>query len=435
LIKRSWRRVRQAFNKKQGSSEAPLVKHDHNISRKDVSPNALKVLHRLESLEHDAYLVGGSVRDLLVGRQPKDFDVVTSASPEDVRQIFRNSRLIGRRFRLVHVYFRNEIVEVSTFRANVEESLKDQHLRDTKGKRPGMLLQDNTFGTIEEDAWRRDFTINALFYNVAEDAVVDYTGGMKDLRKRIVRIIGDPEQRFHEDPVRLLRVIRMAAKLNFSIDADTEVALLKLHNLLRHVPSSRLFVEVLKLFFEGNAQVTYQLLVKTNYMRTLFPDTMRYLEKPDKRNFHRLIELAMDATDSRFKQQKSLNPGFLLSILLWPVVQNLLGERLKKHRRLFPALYYGINKALDKEASALLIPRRITAMMRSVWTLQYHLERRRSKRIYHIYHQRYFRAAFDFLALRAQAGEPLQGLVDWWQTFQDGNKKEKQQMIEDLKNG
>lgn len=437
LIKRSWRRVKEVFNKKQDGLDTPLIisKRRHNISSDDISPNALKVLHRLQSLGHDAYLVGGSVRDLLLSRRPKDFDVVTNARPEVVRQIFRNSRLIGRRFRLVHVYFRNEIVEVSTFRANVEESMKDQHLSATKGKRPGMLLQDNTYGTIEEDAWRRDFTINALFYNVADGTVVDYTDGMKDLHRRVIRIIGDPTQRFHEDPVRLLRVIRMAAKLNFSIDDYTEAALLRLHNLLRHVPPSRLFVEVQKLFFEGNAYPTYQLLAKTNYMDALFPDTMSYFEKSKKGNVEHLIELAMRATDKRFANQKSLNPGFLLGVLLWPVVQGLLDEHLKKHGRLFQALYYGINRALDHESEALLIPRKLTGMMRSIWTLQYHLERRRIKRIYRIFQQRYFRAAFDFLALRAQAGEPLQELVNWWQAFQEGNKKEKESLIESLRHG
>lgn len=366
MIKRSWRRIKEAFNR-QGRSQMPLIidKHHHNISSDDISPNALKVLYRLQSLGYDAFLVGGSVRDLLLSRQPKDFDVVTNAFPETIRQIFRNSRLIGRRFRLVHVYFHSEIIEVSTFRANVEESLKDQYLSHTKGKRPGMLLQDNTYGTIEEDAWRRDFTINALYYNIADGSVVDYTGGMKDLNSKIIRIIGDPTQRFHEDPVRLLRVIRMAAKLNFTIDANTEEPLLRLHNLLYHVPSSRLFIEVLKLFFEGRAHATYELLTKTGYMQALFLNDMG-LEQPNQKKYQRLIELAMQATDERFAGQRSLNPGFLLSVLLWPVVQGLLAEHFKKHGRLFPALHYSINVALEKECEPLLIPRRLTMMMRSV---------------------------------------------------------------------
>ena len=435
LIKRSWRRVKKAFNR-QGNSETPLIidKRHHNISIDDISPNALKVLHRLRSLDHDAYLVGGSLRDLLWSRRARDFDVVTDAPPEAVRQIFRNSRLIGRRFRLVHVYFRNEIIEVSTFRANAEESLKDQHLGETKGKRPAMLLQDNAYGTIEEDAWRRDFTINALYFNIADSTVVDYTGGIKDLRRGVIHVIGDPTQRFHEDPVRLLRVIRMMAKLKFTVDSNTQEPLQRLHSLLCHVPSARLFVEVLKLFFEGYAYATYELLTTMGYMQALFPSVMD-LAQPQQKKYKRFIELAMGATDERFRQEKSLNPGFLLGVLLWPMVQKLLAEHLKKNKRLFPALYYGINMTLEKQCETLLIPRRLTAMMRAVWTLQYHLERRRSKRIYRIFYQRYFRAAFDFLALRAKAGEPLQELVAWWQDFQESNTAEKQRMVERLQHG
>ena len=436
LKKPSWRRIKAVLAPKTKTNRGvPVVfaRRHHKLSEDDISSNARKVLHRLQSLGHAAYLVGGGVRDLLLHRTPKDFDVVTDASPEVVRQIFRNSRLIGRRFRLVHVYFRQEIIEVSTFRANVEESFKDQSLRDTKGKRPGMLLQDNTYGTIEEDAWRRDITINALYYNIADHTVVDYTGGMKDLQKKMVRIIGDPAQRFHEDPVRLLRVVRLAAKLGCKIHADTKTPLLALQGLLQHVPSSRLFDETLKLFFEGNAAVTYPLLTEMGYMQAIFPGTMKAIEKPAAAQQKRLVGLAMGATDERFAHQQSLNPGFLLSVLLWPVVQALLNQKHKKQGRLFPALYYGINVALERQGETLVIPRRLTAMMRSVWTLQYHLERRRGKRVFRVYHQRYFRAAFDFLALRAQAGEPVQALVDWWQAFQDNDKNERQRMLDDLR--
>ena len=368
---------------------------------------------------HDAYLVGGGVRDLLLHRRPKDFDIATNASPEVVRQIFRNSRLIGRRFRLVHVYFRNEIIEVSTFRANAEESFKEQHLNDTKGKRPAALLQDNTYGTIEEDAWRRDFTINALYYNIADSTVIDYTGGMSDLRHRLVRIIGDPTQRFHEDPVRLLRAIRMAAKLGLSIEVSTQEPLLRLQSLLRHVASSRLFDEAMKLFFEGYAFSTYELLVKTGYFQALFPDVAEQIINQQKKKYQQLIELAMRATDERFASRKSLNPGFLLSILLWPLVQESLNKHVKQYGKFFPALHYGINVTLDKQLMNLMIPRRLTNMMRSIWILQYHLEKRRPTRIDRIYFQRYFRAAFDFLVLRAKSGDPIQASVDWWREFQE----------------
>ena len=403
---------------------AIITQQEHNIFPEDISPNALKVLSHLRTMGHEDYLVGGGVRDLLLSRRPKDFDVVTDLPPQEIRHLFRNSRLIGRRFRLVHVYFRNEIIEVSTFRANVEESFKDQQ--------PGLLAQDNTYGTIEEDAWRRDFTVNALYYNVADSTVIDYVDGMEDLHRRVIRIIGDPEQRFHEDPVRLLRAIRLAAKLEFTMDPKTHAPLLQLHNLLQHVPSSRLFDEILKLFFEGSAYASYQCLKETGYMQALFPEIMMVLTKKQEKDYEPLVILAMYATDERFANQQSLNPGFLLGILLWPVVQQLLQQHFKKHKRLFPALHHGINLALEQQLKTVLIPRRLTIMMRSVWTLQYHLERRRSKRIFHVFYQRYFRAAFDFLALRAEAGEPLQALVDWWQLFQDSDKAERQCMIQAL---
>lgn len=414
LKKRSWRHKKPKI----------IRQRDHNIHLEDISPNALKVMAHLQSLGHHAYLVGGGVRDLLLSRRPKDFDVVTELTPEDIRKLFRNSRLIGRRFRLAHVYFRHEIIEVSTFRASFQQSSTSQHL--------DVVAQGNIYGTIEEDVWRRDFTINALYFNFADNTVIDYTDGMKDLRQGIIRIIGNPDQRFHEDPIRLLRAIRLAAKLDFKIDKKTKSSLLNLHGLLSQVPHARLFDEILKLFFEGNAAASYQQLKETGYMQTLFPHSMEIIAKKNAVDYAQLITLAMHASDERFANQKSLNPGFLLGVLLWPVVQQLLQKYFEKHKRFFPALHHGISAAIDRQLATVIIPRRFTTMMRAVWTLQYHLERRRPKRIFRIFYQRYFRASFDFLALRAEAGEPLQDLVSWWQDFQDGDKKERLKMIQDL---
>ncbi len=422
-------------SRRRSSKDRPhtLKRQDHVISRDDISPHALKVLYRLHEAGYQAYLVGGSVRDLLLGHQPKDFDIVTNARPQEVRQLFRNSRLIGRRFRLVHVFFPREIIEVSTFRANAEEKLRDQPLNEIKGKRPGMLLEDNTYGTIEEDAWRRDFTMNALYYNIADFSLVDFTGGVDDLNHRVVRMIGDPAQRYHEDPIRLLRAVRLAAKLNFHIDAGTRDPLLQLHGLLKHVPVSRVFDEVNKLFFKGHAYSSYQALVKTGYMQALFPHTMEALNQSEKNHYARLIELAMQATDERFASEQSLNPGFLFGVLLWPVVQNLLQKYEQQYHRFFPALHHGIGSAIRHQAETLPIPRRLTDMMRSVWMLQYHLERRRPSRVYRIFNQRFFRAAFDLMQLRAEAGEPLNEQVSWWRAFQDGTKEERDRLIDEIK--
>lgn len=414
-----------------GKKDRPYIikRKNHSISRDDISPNALKVLYRLSKAGYEAFLVGGGVRDMLLGLHPKDFDIATNARPLEIRKLFRNSRLIGRRFRLVHVFFPTEIIEVSTFRANAEEYLKEDSLEKVK---PLMLVDDNTYGTIEEDAWRRDFTVNALYYDITNFSVVDFTGGMEDLRNGLIRMIGDPTQRYHEDPVRLLRAVRLAAKLNFKIHPDTEEPLLRLHTLLCHVPSARLFTEILKIFFKGYAYRSYQLLMRTNYMEALFPKMLVFLEKDRDFHYRILIERALQATDERYHKNKTLNPGFLLAIFLWPMVQGLMEENLKKHKRLFASLYHGVNQALNLQTQTLAIPRRLTAMMCSVWLLQYHLERRRRNRIYWIANHRFFRAAFDFLELRERAGEPLAEIVYWWRIFRDGNTKQREQLMQEL---
>ncbi len=424
LGKRFWRRLSRLFHSNgDKATSGVLPRAKHCISRQDISENALKVLYRLQSAGFDAFLVGGGVRDLLLGRQPKDFDVATNATPEEVYATFRNSRMIGRRFRLVHVFFKGETIEVSTFRAGPTAE-KDQPI--------DLTVSDNTYGTIEQDAWRRDFTVNALYYNIKDFSVIDYTGGMLDLERNVIRMIGDPAKRFHEDPVRLLRAIRLGAKLGFEIYTDTHAHLNELAELLKKVPQSRLFDEVLKLFFEGNAFVTYQKLLETNYLSALFPETAEILSQPGSEQYATLIELAMKATDRRFKNKQPLNPGFLLAILMWPVVQKRLHEHQAKHGKLFPALHSAIQETLSCQLQTLSIPRRMTAMVRSVWVLQYHLQRQRSKRIFHIFHQRFFRAAFDFLMLRAESGEPLQSLVDWWQDFQEAKHKGRLGMIKAL---
>jgi poly(A) polymerase len=415
------------FRSKKTSGRTVFPRKTHKISRERMSPNALKVLYRLKKANYAACLVGGGVRDILLNRQPKDFDIATDATPEDVRQLFNNSRMIGRRFRLVHVYFPGEIIEVSTFRGALAENPQE-----ASEENPSMIAADNTYGTIEEDAWRRDFTVNALFYNIADFSVVDFTGGMKDLKNRFIRMIGDPVQRYHEDPIRLLRAIRLAAKLKFKIHPETEAPLKELSHLLQHVPPSRLFDETLKLFFDGFSKLTYDYLNKYDYMDVLFPPTTKSLRNRKNAQDKILIILAMKATDERFVDGRSLNPGFLLSILLWPAVQYILDTEGENFKYFYQALHYAIDQVLKVQNETLRIPKRFTAMMRTVWVLQYQLIRRRGKRVYRTLEHRYFRAAYDFLILRVDAGESHADVVDWWLNFQKDNAQHRKQMVDDL---
>lgn len=422
-----WKRLTKCFRASESRERTVISRNGHKVSRKQVSPNALKVLYRLNKAGYAAYLVGGSVRDLLLKRKPKDFDVATDAHPEEVKALFRNSRLIGRRFRLVHVYFYDEVIEVSTFRANSENPSSEE-----AGEMPAMISSDNTYGTIEEDAWRRDFTVNALYYNIENFSVVDFTGGMLDLKRRSIRMIGDPAQRYHEDPVRLLRAIRLSSKLGLTIEEQTEAPLQQLSHLLWHVAPARLFDEILKLFFEGNAIPTYESLLRYGYMRVIFPVTSEAIQVRQEKCDIQLIKLAMKATDARFANGQSLNPGFLMAVLLWPAVQLQIEKEKKRHKHLYQVLHLAIDNVLQRQAKTVSIPKRLTAMMRSVWMLQYHLIRRRGKRVYRSLTHRYFRAAFDFLELRAKSGEDYQDVYQWWRHFQDGDQDQRADLVEKL---
>lgn len=414
--------------KTEAASCNVIARGDHTISREQISPNALRVLYRLKDAGYAAFLVGGGVRDILLGRQPKDFDIATDAHPEAIRDIFRNSRIIGRRFRLVHVFFQNEIIEVSTFRANVIEETRTIKNSDT-----GMIHRDNTYGTIEEDAWRRDFTVNALYYNIADFSVVDYMQGMHDLKHHLIRMIGDPTQRYHEDPVRLLRAIRLGAKLKFEVERETEDALKSLPHLLKHVATSRLYDECLKLFFEGNASVTYEKLLHYRYMDVLFPQTTSVLRAQENKTHEKIILLAMDATDARIQSGSNVNPAFLLAVLLWPVLENQMSTMKNKKDKFFFRLFQMISDIIKTQVDAMMIPKRMQFAIQAIWILQFQLEKRRKSRIYNTFQHRYFRAAFDFMGLRVQAGDMPSACFDWWEKFQSVDKDEQQKMIALLK--
>jgi poly(A) polymerase len=415
------------------SAPVVLQRDAHTLSRSNISESALKVLYRLKKSDYDAYLVGGGVRDLLLDRHPKDFDIVTNALPEDAIQLFRNSRLIGRRFRLVHVHFGDEIIEVATFRGH-EESTEDEELKN-RHTRDGMLIRDNVFGTIEEDAWRRDFTINALYYNIQDFTVIDYTGGLEDLKNGLIRIIGDPGQRYREDPVRMLRAARFAAKLGFNIEPDTEAPIYQLADRLSQVPPARLFEEVLKLFLSGHAVATYDLLRKYTLFDRLFPYTASLLkpEHPVSADVDALIRLGLHNTDERIAQGKPVTPAFLFAIMLWRPMQNLAQENIANGMRPLPAHQQAGADVIAQQTDYISLPKRFAMQTREIWSLQARLDNRSGKRAYRLLALPRFRAGYDFLLLRAHSIEPdLLPLGDWWTEFQEANDATRTAMLKKI---
>ena len=413
----------------------PLVlkRENHIVSRSNISEFALKVLYRLRKANYAAYLVGGGVRDLLLGRVPKDFDIATDALPEDVNDLFRNGRLIGRRFRLVHVHFGREIIEVATFRGHgmdEPDDPDDRHVRD------GMLVRDNVYGTLEEDAWRRDFTINALYYNIRDFSVVDYTGGLEDIKSRQIRMIGDPERRYREDPVRMLRAVRFAAKLDFNIETQTETPLYKLAERLQAVPPARLFEEVLKLFIKGEGLKSYRLLREYGLFGQLFPATNACLLAEDKDEAeltNALIEQALDNTDKRIAQDKPVTPAFLFAVLLWQPMLKRAEQYEQEGMRPAQAHHAAAADVISEQVQLVSIPKRFSIQSREIWTMQARLQNRSGKRAYRLASSPRFRAAYDFLLLRCQAGEgELQSLCDWWTDFQQVSDQDRSAMVSQI---
>lgn len=400
------------FKKEKPSEKIkPIIvpRAEHTISRSAINRNALKVLYRLHESGYSAYLVGGCVRDLLLGQKPKDFDVATDAHPEEIRKIFKNCRLIGRRFRLAHVFFGREIIEVATFRTHHENS-EEQH-----GKmRDGMIIRDNVYGTIEDDAWRRDFRMNALYYNIADFSIVDYTGGMKDIANRILHMIGEPEQRYHEDPVRLLRTIRFLAKLDISISPETEEPLIRLSYLLGHVSSARLYQEVLKFFQEGASLKTVQLLQKYNLFAQLFPLTAECIKMPQAKQF---IEAALANTDLRVRSEKTVSPAFLFAILLWhPFLQEIASHKSER-LPLFVIHEKALQHVIKQQTQVLAITRLMQVTIREICALQHRLSQRRGTQPYRLLEHPRFRAAYDLLVIRANSDESVKELAEWWTLF------------------
>ena len=424
------------------SSDYIIPRNQHHLSKAEISPNALSVLNRLNSAGFDAYLVGGGVRDLLLRKSPKDFDVATNATPSQIRKLFKNARIIGRRFKLAHILFHREIIEVATFRGH-ETGDTEQRTNEQ-----GMLVRDNVYGTLEEDAFRRDFTINSLYYDVRDSSIIDYTGGFKDITRKQIHIIGDASTRYQEDPVRMLRALRFKAKLKFELEPKTAQPITTSRALLSHVAGSRLFEEMVKLYQCGAAKSLQQSLIQYELFEQLFPQTQALLDSSYPVNA--FITLALESTDTRIQQGKPVIPSFIFAALLWfPFLQRKMAMEQKAEAHFIKnkpkenpaivsddeegehdlepivALEHSMGHVLREQCKLITIPKRHTQIIREIWLFQYRLQ----KRPFQIIEHPRFRAAYDFLALRALAGDESMDLANWWTTFQDADLKTQQHMV------
>lgn len=412
----------------------------HNIQQNLISANALKVCSGLREAGYEALLVGGCVRDLMLEREPKDFDVATNAHPEEVKKVFRQTRLIGRRFRLAHVRFGREIIEVATYRGqsdvdedeplleaeeqgNIQNGLDGEH----SVTESGMILRDNVYGDQPEDALRRDFSMNALYYDPATETVIDYAGGVEAIRAQIIRVIGDPQRRFREDPVRMLRAIRFAAKLDFALEPECSELIPRLSHLLAYVSPARLFDEVLKLFHSGAAVKTFVLLRKNGLLQFLLPLSEEALDTFESRDpdYRSIIITALANTDKRVKQGKPVIPAFLFAALLWEALCILQRDAEDQGMTALEAYSKAEDSVLSEQCQCTVIPRRVSGPVREIWRMQRKLEQRRSNQIRSLFQDKRFRAAYDFMLLRASIGELEQSHVDWWDRWQAADEEQR----------
>ncbi len=415
-----------------------LSRDQHPVSRQFMSPSALKVLYRLNKGGYDAYLVGGGVRDILLGLKPKDFDIATNATPEQIKALFRNCRLIGRRFRLAHIVFGREIIEVATFRGHHDSaSDKDQQdIKTSKQSEHGMLLRDNIYGSIEEDAERRDFTINALYYSAKDFKVYDFADGVKDVENRVIRLIGDVETRYREDPVRMLRAIRFATKLDMEIEAQTKAPIKTLAPLMANIPAARMFEEFLKMFIAGKAVANYEQLRDYHLFKFFFPAVDQALDNNDEL-LERFIILAMENTDKRINNDQRVTPAFLFAAMLWYPLQNYL-KQINMNNSLPPqdAFFAALNEIMPEQQRSIAIPKRFQGVMKDIWILQEKLARREGKKAFKAYEHPKFRAGYDFLLLRSEIesdNPQLAELAQWWTDFQNVSPEAQLQMVKSIK--
>ncbi|MFT4561641.1 MAG: poly(A) polymerase [Gammaproteobacteria bacterium] len=410
-------------------SQPPRIysRGEHSVSRQYISEGALKVLYRLNNAGFKAYLVGGAVRDILLERLPKDFDIATNAHPEEIRELFRNSRLIGRRFRLAHVRFGREIIEVATFRAGHEGDEDGASINDG-----GRILRDNVYGQLDDDVWRRDFTINALYYDINDFSIVDYVGGVEDIAHRRLRLIGDPALRYREDPVRMLRAIRFASKLDFEIDDATREAFDRYGSLLNEIAPARLFDESLKMFHSGHGLKTFESLHETGLFEQLFPLAAQTFD-PDPLSYNLVIE-SMRNTDQRLAEDKSVNPAFIFAAILWGALQARCSRLVADDVGEVEAFSIAADEVISEQVKRVAIPRRFTTVAREIWLFQSRLCQPSRKRADKLLEHARFRAAYDFLLLRGRAGEPLSDIGQWWTDLQDTDEPGRETMLAALQN-
>ncbi len=438
-----------------GTAPRIIARADHNISRSNISGNALRVLYRLKEAGYQAFLVGGCVRDVMLGRHPKDFDVATNALPDQVRALFRNSRLVGRRFRLAHVVFGREVIEVATFRAASAPSPSEEPVLEAdpeEGEAPeldeeselvgidhervldthGRLLRDNIYGSIDEDVWRRDFTVNALYYNIADFSLWDYVGGAEDLAAHRLRLIGDPETRYREDPVRMLRAARFEAKLGFELAPSTAQPIARLRGLLAGVPAARLFDESLKLFLTGHGERSLAVLRERELLGVLFPTIERYLAAHSGGLVEQLLQQGLRNTDARVVEDKPVTPTFLFALLLYGPIAAAIESLPPQRWHEIGAILEACDRALRGAAARVTIPRRVALGVREMYALQPRLEHPRGKRALRLLEQPRFRSAFDLLLLRAQLGLASAEIARWWTRLQEVAPAEREQLLEAL---
>jgi poly(A) polymerase len=427
---------------RKNTDNAPQIysRDQHPVSRNLISPSALKVLYRLNKSGYDAYLVGGGVRDIILGLAPKDFDIATNATPEQIKALFRNCRLIGRRFRLAHIVFGREIIEVATFRGHHDSAPQKQQdcQKTSKQSEDGMLLRDNIYGSIEEDAERRDFTINALYYSTADFKVYDFANGFADVEAKKIRLIGDPETRYREDPVRMLRAVRFATKLDMEISEETRRPIKELAPLLENIPAARMFEEFLKLFLSGKALQNFNLLREYELFRYFFPIVDQALNQNDDLYLLPFIQKALKNTDDRINQEKRVTPAFLFAALLWYPLQRQINQ-LGLETQLTPqdAFFNALGEIMSEQQRSIAIPKRFQAVMKDIWILQEKLDKRVGKHAYKALEHPKFRAGYDFLLLRSEIestpeNTQLSELAKWWTDFQENNPDTQQLMIKSI---
>jgi poly(A) polymerase len=447
-----------------------IARSDHSVSRAHISPNALRVLYRLREAGFQAFLVGGCVRDLLLGLEPKDFDVSTDALPEEVRKLFRNCRLVGRRFRLAHVFFGRETIEVATFRASSAPSQAEEPVADldddegepgealevaeepvnepeNMGRRrdpfeqadthrafdeSGRILRDNVYGNIDEDVWRRDFTANSLYYNIADFSLWDYVNGAADIAARTLRLIGDPETRYREDPVRMLRAARFEAKLGFVLDPATAAPIASLADLLGGVPPARLFDETLKLFLTGHGARSYEALRRRGLLAALLPTVDAYASANSGNLVEQLLLQGLHNTDERVLADKPVTPTFLFALLLYGPIARIIEAMPPEQWHETAAILDACDRAMREAQTRIAIPRRFALGVREMFALQPRLEHPRGRRALRVLEHPRFRASYDLLLLRAKLGLASQETVDWWTRLQEVSNPEREAMADDL---